>query len=170
MRPLISFFFFFNDTATTEIYTLSLHDALPICRFAERPEVVPLQEHRVRIVQLVEHPSDRHLIQPALVDRIDVIVGHVGEHVLEQAPLLVPRPDGRGLPLQQPAARGQRHAGDGDEDQRLPELHETPRVESGAAARTSRHAASRTACFDCVPSTWTTPGPCARRYASSTRR
>src|SRR3989449_3292605 len=27
----ISLFFFFNDTATTEIYTLSLHDALPIC-------------------------------------------------------------------------------------------------------------------------------------------
>src|SRR2546430_17731883 len=27
---LISYFFFFNDTATTEIYTLSLHDALPI--------------------------------------------------------------------------------------------------------------------------------------------
>src|SRR2546429_3299045 len=28
---IYSFFFFFNDTATTEIYTLSLHDALPIC-------------------------------------------------------------------------------------------------------------------------------------------
>src|SRR2546426_8159108 len=28
--PSPSFFFFFNDTATTEIYTLSLHDALPI--------------------------------------------------------------------------------------------------------------------------------------------
>src|SRR5258707_5917564 len=28
------FFFFFNDTATTEIYTLSLHDALPIFRQA----------------------------------------------------------------------------------------------------------------------------------------
>src|SRR5256885_7835702 len=28
----IFFFFFFNDTATTEIYTLSLHDALPISR------------------------------------------------------------------------------------------------------------------------------------------
>src|SRR2546429_5280716 len=27
---LVPFFFFFNDTATTEIYTLSLHDALPI--------------------------------------------------------------------------------------------------------------------------------------------
>src|SRR6266516_7920416 len=34
MEPLTSLlflsFFFFNDTATTEIYTLSLHDALPI--------------------------------------------------------------------------------------------------------------------------------------------
>src|ERR1041385_9563042 len=29
-RILLSFCFFFNDTATTEIYTLSLHDALPI--------------------------------------------------------------------------------------------------------------------------------------------
>src|SRR2546427_5125512 len=29
-RHRFSFFFFFNDTATTEIYTLSLHDALPI--------------------------------------------------------------------------------------------------------------------------------------------
>src|SRR5258708_28998928 len=29
-RPHLIFFFFFNDTATTEIYTLSLHDALPI--------------------------------------------------------------------------------------------------------------------------------------------
>src|SRR3712207_8251986 len=29
-------FFFFNDTATTEIYTLSLHDALPICVVQER--------------------------------------------------------------------------------------------------------------------------------------
>src|SRR2546427_7289819 len=42
----ISIFFFFNDTATTEIYTLSLHDALPIsdrdaramARFFERME------------------------------------------------------------------------------------------------------------------------------------
>src|SRR2546425_3486051 len=34
VRALLVFllvFFFFNDTATTEIYTLSLHDALPIC-------------------------------------------------------------------------------------------------------------------------------------------
>src|SRR2546430_9547361 len=30
MMSLFVFFFFFNDTATTEIYTLSLHDPLPI--------------------------------------------------------------------------------------------------------------------------------------------
>src|SRR6266496_6696157 len=36
-----SFFFFFNDTATTEIYTLSLHDALPIsCRHTSTPSRV----------------------------------------------------------------------------------------------------------------------------------
>src|SRR5438067_9453924 len=37
MQRLALSFFFFNDTATTEIYTLSLHDALPI--FAELPVV-----------------------------------------------------------------------------------------------------------------------------------
>src|SRR5215203_6437825 len=31
---ILVFFFFFNDTATTEIYTLSLHDALPISRWS----------------------------------------------------------------------------------------------------------------------------------------
>src|SRR5437868_14003867 len=34
--PISSLLFFFNDTATTEIYTLSLHDALPISRGVER--------------------------------------------------------------------------------------------------------------------------------------
>src|SRR5436305_6773069 len=34
------FFFFFNDTATTEIYTLSLHDALPICTEVIEPFLV----------------------------------------------------------------------------------------------------------------------------------
>src|SRR5258708_22753851 len=32
-------FFFFNDTATTEIYTLSLHDALPICAWSIRTSI-----------------------------------------------------------------------------------------------------------------------------------
>src|SRR4051812_49762621 len=35
----LSLFFFFNDTATTEIYTLSLHDALPICLEQEPGQV-----------------------------------------------------------------------------------------------------------------------------------
>src|SRR2546426_2496315 len=34
---VIIIFFFFNDTATTEIYTLSLHDALPISTASYRP-------------------------------------------------------------------------------------------------------------------------------------
>src|SRR3712207_7663291 len=35
VRHYVLVVFFFNDTATTEIYTLSLHDALPICFYAE---------------------------------------------------------------------------------------------------------------------------------------
>src|SRR2546429_758725 len=38
------FLFFFNDTATTEIYTLSLHDALPI--YFERQSIVPANEEK----------------------------------------------------------------------------------------------------------------------------
>src|SRR2546427_7951627 len=45
-------FFFFNDTATTEIYTLSLHDALPIClrcpRSAVSARLIPSQSARRR--------------------------------------------------------------------------------------------------------------------------
>src|SRR2546427_7871983 len=36
-RPPHTSFFFFNDTATTEIYTLSLHDALPIWSMSPMP-------------------------------------------------------------------------------------------------------------------------------------
>src|SRR2546422_11779477 len=38
---LLRFFFFFNDTATTEIYTLSLHDALPIYSGQCSPQPIP---------------------------------------------------------------------------------------------------------------------------------
>src|SRR2546430_2677729 len=41
IQSFLSIFFFFNDTATTEIYTLSLHDALPISRSAP-----PTRSHR----------------------------------------------------------------------------------------------------------------------------
>src|SRR5258708_31584127 len=45
-RAPCSFFFFFNDTATTEIYTLSLHDALPISGRRPRPPRWPPPRRR----------------------------------------------------------------------------------------------------------------------------
>src|SRR3712207_7811485 len=39
-------FFFFNDTATTEIYTLSLHDALPISRVPAHIDTRPRAQRR----------------------------------------------------------------------------------------------------------------------------
>src|SRR2546430_5197781 len=44
-------FFFFNDTATTEIYTLSLHDALPICDEVG-PDVQANQSQGERVEQV----------------------------------------------------------------------------------------------------------------------
>src|SRR2546426_1657349 len=44
-----SIFFFFNDTATTEIYTLSLHDALPILVRARIPSHAPAPGASVRV-------------------------------------------------------------------------------------------------------------------------
>src|SRR3712207_8728906 len=49
-------FFFFNDTATTEIYTLSLHDALPICDEVE----VLTHEQYTRFVERVQDIVTRH--------------------------------------------------------------------------------------------------------------
>src|SRR2546426_7083556 len=48
LLPALFFLFFFNDTATTEIYTLSLHDALPISSQPEDPHAQPTQlAHRL---------------------------------------------------------------------------------------------------------------------------
>src|SRR5581483_12039804 len=57
-----SFFFFFNDTAPTEIYTLSLHDALPIWFFAsaifcERTPRSGISRSR-RAIRSEEHTSE----------------------------------------------------------------------------------------------------------------
>src|SRR5258707_2858699 len=48
-------FFFFNDTATTEIYTLSLHDALPILGIGKLTPVLRRQQQRGQV--------DRHRLQ-----------------------------------------------------------------------------------------------------------
>src|SRR2546425_12664295 len=54
-------FFFFNDTATTEIYTLSLHDALPICtrdmRF-KAPVISGVEGTRGEWMRSEEHTSE----------------------------------------------------------------------------------------------------------------
>src|SRR5256885_12691174 len=47
-------FFFFNDTATTEIYTLSLHDALPISYLRRRRRIV----HSATVRVLAQVSSD----------------------------------------------------------------------------------------------------------------
>src|SRR5438874_8964330 len=48
-----SFFFFFNDTATTAIYTLSLHDALPIFAFRTLDDTVRQEPFGVQNVAIV---------------------------------------------------------------------------------------------------------------------
>src|SRR2546429_9758733 len=79
----IPFFFFFNDTATTEIYTLSLHDALPICqsiygwRGVEHPRGVAEAggqlQHRSRTRRSEEHTSELqsrlHLVCRLLLEK-----------------------------------------------------------------------------------------------------
>src|SRR5256885_291630 len=100
-RSHFVFFFFFNDTATTEIYTLSLHDALPILvREAQREPApdVGLAAQRARTypgvlgaregMVLLVHENVLHVVRaPPASD--------VRHHMLERAPLRVGRrPDG----------------------------------------------------------------------------
>src|SRR6266496_912096 len=56
-------FFFFNDPATTDIYPLSLHDALPICvlrRHSDGPRHVRLHPRRRHRRHNVERRSEEH--------------------------------------------------------------------------------------------------------------
>src|SRR5258705_3120455 len=85
VRPLSRFFsfFFFNDTATTEIYTLSLHDALPICLarscraiwklFTKSTTVSSMKCARVFLTRSEEHTSElqslRHLVCRLLLEK-----------------------------------------------------------------------------------------------------
>src|ERR1051326_9551749 len=55
---LYLFFFFFNDTATTEIYTLSLHDALPISCYRLPRGVTPTWRRLPRRHRSEEHTSE----------------------------------------------------------------------------------------------------------------
>src|SRR3712207_9070259 len=66
LRHISTMYFFFNDTAPTEIYTLSLHDALPICPSAQPPQAlllaVPPTEgewSQAKVLDLVRQTLDR---------------------------------------------------------------------------------------------------------------
>src|SRR5256885_16698577 len=82
-RALTKLYFFFNDTATTEIYTLSLHDALPIWQEIQHAhhghghdEEVP--ERHARAARLVGQPAAKgprqraqQRAQPGIGQRVD---------------------------------------------------------------------------------------------------
>src|SRR2546429_8528459 len=71
-------FFFFNDTATTEIYTLSLHDALPIYRGHRRRRLHPRGRGRSRKVRLGGRLRD----EPPVAWRVEPHSrGPLGPHV-----------------------------------------------------------------------------------------
>src|SRR5260221_6178616 len=71
--PVLYFFFFFNDTATTEIYTLSLHDALPI---------YPHPVVRAGLRRLVAEHTDLRIVGEARLPD-DPEVGRSEEHTSE---------------------------------------------------------------------------------------
>src|SRR5256885_5144441 len=74
---MLSFIFFFNDTATTEIYTLSLHDALPIWLRRGRGGRVP---HPVRGGEAHGPGALRRGVPPAAeAGRMALLVGERSE-------------------------------------------------------------------------------------------
>src|SRR3712207_8702747 len=64
-----TFFFFFNDTATTEIYTLSLHDALPILDVRFNPEEIPEIYSAVTVPLNVDGEEKELVLEVQQLDR-----------------------------------------------------------------------------------------------------
>ena len=72
-------FFFFNDTATTEIYTLSLHDALPISRSANSADV-QLWQDLERVVEQapVSSPGATEVTPPVAPESVTSVEPQAG--------------------------------------------------------------------------------------------
>src|SRR2546430_11259990 len=87
-HPLIFLFFFFNDTATTEIYTLSLHDALPISSpLSSRSSYIYssfLTNHQLSATRSEEHTSElqsqSNLVCRLLLEKKKKTIIHVDEN------------------------------------------------------------------------------------------
>src|SRR2546427_11574237 len=114
-RRLYSFFFFFfNDTATTEIYTLSLHDALPIC---DRPPP-PRRCAAMNVAVCIKHVPDTEAPVRVRADGRGVeesglpfVVNYYDEHGVEEALRIKERLGGTGTlgtPGPPPAAQALR--------------------------------------------------------------
>src|SRR5256885_16918544 len=74
---LLSIFFFFNDTATTEIYTLSLHDALPIyLTFSSGQILYSAAKRRRRAFQAL------HRSGVPLIKQVEEFKQHLSLHAL----------------------------------------------------------------------------------------
>src|SRR6266487_7159540 len=87
------FFFFFNDTATTEIYTLSLHDALPIsrrCRHRRRARRTRLLRADAPAARSEEHTSELqspvHLVCRLLLEKKKKTKRKILSHKIKQTP------------------------------------------------------------------------------------
>src|SRR2546421_10719051 len=74
----MSFFFFFNDTATTEIYTLSLHDALPILLAASVLEHSLKSEREQALVPTAEFDEAMEALSGAAHAAYRRLVDHPG--------------------------------------------------------------------------------------------
>src|SRR5260370_29483713 len=90
LYALFIFFFFFNDTATTEIYTLSLHDALPICKhrgrdFVEISVLTGAGNDGAAVARSEEHTSELqshlNLVCRLLLEKKKEVAGHDGAAV-----------------------------------------------------------------------------------------
>src|SRR3712207_8031071 len=79
-------FFLFNDTATTEIYTLSLHDALPIWPRARRPDrqavLIPEVEHEEGVSNRLDARRGVARV-PQAVGVVVPLVGEIGRAHVE---------------------------------------------------------------------------------------
>src|SRR5256885_6908866 len=73
--PPTCIFFFFNDTATTEIYTLSLHDALPICG--------EVSGKRVGVLGLAFKPNTDDMRDAPSIPLVNALVERSEEHTSE---------------------------------------------------------------------------------------
>src|SRR2546422_4370465 len=107
--PPLSFFFFFNDTATTEIYTLSLHDALPICMWAA---AAPARAHLVYGIEDADSwATDAHKRSEEHTSELQSRLHLVCRLLLEKKKKTLPRFSGAATRTQTGSASLARHSG-----------------------------------------------------------